>query len=89
MLEIERIPFYNTFEKSFGHINAIVLMDKVDNFERIVLKIGVSLLEIGPYVGTQLRLEFHILFRIHDLRSQRKLNLLYVEVETVCVVRNE
>ena len=44
-------------------------MDKVDSFGRILLPIGVILIEIGPDVGTQLRLEFHIMIRLHDLRS--------------------
>ena len=46
------IPFQNTFAKCFGHINPIAVMDKVDTFDQIVLTIGVSLIEIGPDVGT-------------------------------------
>ena len=50
------ILFYNTFAKGFGHINPIVVMDKVDTFDRLVLSIRVRLIEIGPDVGTQLSL---------------------------------
>ena len=38
--------------KGIGHVNTIVILDKVNNFGRIVLPIGVSLIDIGPDVGT-------------------------------------
>ena len=62
------IPFDNKFTKGFGHINSTTVMDKVDNFERLVLSIKVSLIDIGPDVGNQLSLEFQLLFHLHDLR---------------------
>ena len=74
--------------KGLGHINTITIMDEVDTLDRIVLPIGVSLIEISPDVGTRLRLEFQLLFHFNDLRSQRKLNLLYVKGETAYVIRN-
>ena len=46
------IQFYNTSAKGFGYINPIAEMDKVDTFDRIVLPIGVSLIQIGPDFGT-------------------------------------
>ena len=42
-------------------------MDKVDTFNQLVLTIGVSLIDIGPNVGTQLSLEFKLLFRLHNM----------------------
>ena len=44
-------------------------MDKVDTFDRFVLPIGVSIIEIGPDVGILLILEFHIMFCLHNMRS--------------------
>ena len=44
-------------------------MDKVDTFDRLVIKIGVRLIKISPDVGTRLSLEFQLLFRLQDLRS--------------------
>ena len=66
------ITFYNTFAKGSGQINNIAVMDKVDTSDRLVIRIRVSLIEISPDVGTQLRLDFQLLFRLHDLRSERK-----------------
>ena len=54
-------------------------MDKIDTFYRLVLLIGVNLIEIGPDIGTWIRLKFQLLFRLHNLRSQRKWNILYVK----------
>ena len=68
MLEIAMILFYNMLAKVFGHINTIPLVDEVDNFDRLQLKIGVRLIEIGPYVGTRLIFGFQLLFRLHNLR---------------------
>ena len=56
------------FCEEFGHINPIAVMYKVDTFERLVLPIGVSLIDIGPDAGTLLILEFHILFRLQNHR---------------------
>ena len=50
------VPFYNTFAEGLGNINHITVMDKVDTFDLLVLKIGFSLIEISPDVGTQLSL---------------------------------
>ena len=47
-------------------------MDEVDNFDRIVLPIEVSIIEIDPDFGTQLSLEFQILFHLHKMRSYQK-----------------
>ena len=63
-------------------------MEESDTFDRIVLPIGVNLINIGPGAGTQLSLELKLLFRLHNIRIQQKLNLLYVEGETVCVIIN-
>ena len=60
-------------------MNPIAVIDKIDTSDRLVLPIGVILIEIGFDVGTLIRLEVHLLFRLHDLRSYQKLNLLYVE----------
>ena len=46
------IPFQNMFAKGFGHINPIALLDKADTFDWLVLPIGVSIIDIGPDVGT-------------------------------------
>ena len=54
-------------------------MDKVDTFDRLVLPIKVILIDISPDVGTWLILGLQILFRLHDLRIQLKLNLHYFE----------
>ena len=75
MLEIEIISFYNTFAKVFGHINPIAVMEEVDTFGLIVLPIIIRLIEIGTDVGTQLSLEFQLLFCLQNLRSQRKRDL--------------
>ena len=40
--------------EGFGHINNIAIIDKADTFYRIVLPIRVSLIDIGPDVGTRL-----------------------------------
>ena len=69
MLEIEMIPFWNTCANGFGHINPIVIMDKVDTFDQLVLPIEVSLIDIGPHVRTWLSLEFQILCCLHNLKS--------------------
>ena len=57
------------FEKCFGNINTIAIMNEVETFGRLALKIGVSLIEIGPDVGTRINLELQLLLRLHDLRS--------------------
>ena len=44
-------------------------MEEVDTFDRIVIPIGIRFIDIGPDVGTQLSLEFQILFRLQDMRS--------------------
>ena len=62
------ITFQNTFSKGFGHINLIAITDEVDTFNWLVLTIGVSLIEIGTDVGTQLILELHIMFHLHNMR---------------------
>ena len=54
--------------KGFGHINTIPIMDEVDTFDRIVLPIGVSLIDIGPDAGNKISLELQLLFRLHNLR---------------------
>ena len=41
------IPFQNTFAKGSQQINYIVVMDKVDTIDWLVLPIGVRLIEIG------------------------------------------
>ena len=46
------IPYYNTFAKGFGYMNTIAVMNEVDTFDRILLPIRVSLIEIGPDVYT-------------------------------------
>ena len=56
------------FSKGFGHINPVAVMNKFDTFERLVIPIGVILIDIGPDVGNWLSLEFQILFHLHDLR---------------------
>ena len=62
------IPFENILTKGFWHINHTMVMDKVDNFERLVLPIRVSHIDIGPDVGNQLSLEFQLLFHLHNMR---------------------
>ena len=89
MLEIETIPFKNKFSKCLGHISTIAVMGKVDTFNWLVLPIEVRFIGIGPDVGAQLRLDFQLLFLLHDLRSQQKLNILYVDGETVCFIRKK
>ena len=58
MLGISITPFENTFLKGSGHIYPIMIIDKVDTFNRLLIPIRFSLVEIGPDVGTQLCLEF-------------------------------
>ena len=48
--------------EGFGHANTIVIMYKDDDFDRILLQIGVILIDIGPNFGTRLSLEFQLLF---------------------------
>ena len=69
ILEIKMIPFKKKFTKGFGNNNTIAVMEKVDIFDWIELPIRVNLIEINPEVGTQLSLEFQILFCLHYLRS--------------------
>ena len=57
------------FVKGFEHVNTITIMDEVDNFDRILLPIEVSIIDIDPDVGTKLSLEFQILFHLHKMRS--------------------
>ena len=59
----------NTFEKDFGQVNTIARIEKVDNFSQLVLPIGVRIIEIDPDIGTQLSLEFQVLFNLHKMRS--------------------
>ena len=54
--------------KGFGNTNPITVMDKADTFDRLVPPIRVSLINIGLDVGTQLSLEFQLLFHLHDMR---------------------
>ena len=42
-------------------------MDDIDTLDCIVLPIGVIIIDIVTDVGNLIRLEFHILFRLHDL----------------------
>ena len=63
------IPFYNMFAKGFGHINNIAVMDKVDPFDWLILPIGDRLIKNVPDVGTQLNLEFQLLFHLHGMKS--------------------
>ena len=51
MLEIGIIPFQNTFEKGFRNTNPIAIMEKVDNFDRLVLPIRFIPIETDPDVG--------------------------------------
>ena len=44
-------------------------MNEVDTFGRLVLKIGVCLIDIGTDVGTRISLELQRLLRLHNLRS--------------------
>ena len=44
-------------------------LSSVDTFDHILLPIWVRLIDIGPDVGTQLSLEFQIMFHLHDLIS--------------------
>ena len=46
------IPFQNKFEKGFGHINPIAVIDKVDTSNHIVFPIVVIRIEIVTDVGT-------------------------------------
>ena len=63
------IPFNNTCAEGLEPISSIVVMGKVDTFDRLVIPIGVSFIEIGTNVGTQLRLEFQLLLCLQDFRS--------------------
>ena len=47
------IPFQNTFAKGSQQINYIVVMDKVDTIDWLVLPIGVRLIDIGTDVGIE------------------------------------
>ena len=40
------------FAKGFGHIISTAVMDKVNTLNQLVLPIIVSLIDIGPYIGT-------------------------------------
>ena len=66
------VPFQKTFAKNFWHINPIAVMENFDTFDRIVLQIGVSLIDIGSDVGTRLSLDFQILLCLQNMRSQYK-----------------
>ena len=57
------------FVKGLGHINPIAVMEKVDTLDFLVLPIGVSLIEIGPNAVNRLRLDFQLMFCLHNLRS--------------------
>ena len=46
------ILFYTTFTKGYGHINPIAIMNKIDNFDRLLFPIRVRIVDIGPDVGT-------------------------------------
>ena len=63
------VPFYNTFVKGFGHMHHIAIIEEVNTFDRILLPIGVSFIEIGPDFGNQISFEFKLLFCLQNLIS--------------------